>query len=263
MASNKIDMSLDDIIKLNKPQMKTGRRNVSQQQQPRRFNNQQFASGGYNDNRQNRNFGVSRGRVTKTSPRYNNRQSNNSSDSTWVHDKFDDFKPNVLPPVPVQRPTSTIIRISNLNYTVSDQDIKELFGEFGSMIRSSLNYDRSGRSLGSAEVEYSNREAAMKACEQYNKVPLDGLPMEIAFVRNSNPQDMGSRLGAKKNVEPYSRNNFSVRGRFQNNNNNRGSRPNQQRPRPQQQQGQRVKKEDLTKEQLDADLDDYLNKMDH
>ncbi|CAL9055949.1 unnamed protein product [Musa banksii] len=159
--SSALDMSLDDIIKNNKKSTPGGR-------------------------------GRGRGSGAGPARRVPNRSANRSGpysvakapDSAWQHDKYA-AQTGALP-APAGRASSietgTKLYISNLEYGVSNEDIKELFSEVGDLKRYSINYDRSGRSKGTAEVVFSRRADALAAVKRYNNVLLDGKPMKIEVI---------------------------------------------------------------------------------
>ncbi|XP_065826427.1 THO complex subunit 4-like isoform X2 [Oscarella lobularis] len=134
-----MEMSLDDIIKAKRQSRGRGR-------------------GGYNRGR---------GGPTRTrrgGPRSGPYQRPFREPERWEHDMFDVQQQGFRSRAGRAGGNTTKIVISNLDYGVSDQDIKDLFKDFASAV----HYDRSGRSLGTAHVIYMQRESAQQALKQYN-----------------------------------------------------------------------------------------------
>lgn len=223
-----IDKSLDDIIKMKK---KTVTKRTSNQGAKPKPNTQRLKK-----------LGVRSGIIKKGGPRQvPQRQTPNASPKKEL----------------------TLLHVSNLHYNVSNDDVRELFSEIGPIKKAVVHYDKSGRSLGTAEVTFTTRDAAIRAIKKYNNLPLDGRPMQIKIVPNEvniQRSPAKSRIGVKpgSGVQKRQQNN----GRPQNNNqkNGRANKPGGGKPKFQ--KGQRQAKKPVTAEDLDADLEAYTMNVD-
>ena len=77
--------------------------------------------------------------------------------------------------------TGTTLRVGNLDYNVSQEDITELFGELGALKSAELMMRPDGKSKGFAFVTYKRKVDAETALEKYNGVPLDGKALKITL----------------------------------------------------------------------------------
>ncbi|CAH2980808.1 unnamed protein product [Chilo suppressalis] len=184
--------------------------------------------------------------------------------STWKHDMFNEFTDRKI-----QRgggPLSTgptKLLVSNLDFGVSDSDIQELFSEFGILKSAAVHYDRSGRSLGTADVVFDRRADALKAMKQYNGVPLDGRAMNIQLatseISSFRSQERGGRLGSiGGGGGPNRRNSNRNNPPNRNQSGGGGGRGGSRRGRGGAGRGKRPA---LTAEQLDAELDAYVKEI--
>nr|XP_039248110.1 THO complex subunit 4-like [Styela clava] len=247
---DKIDLSLDDIISQNK-KGRGGRRGGGGGGRGR-FGGR---GGARRDGRRGGGGGGGR-RGGRPAPY---KRSGGVPDDKWDHDMYSGGGAG-----PVRRTggargniggTGKLL-VSNLDFGVSDQDITELFSEFGAMRKSAIHYDKSGRSMGSADVIFERRADAVKAMQQYNGVPLDGRAMEIRLVDGSGNVSggtraqggLGSRVGPKNQGGGRGgggRRGGGGAGRGRGRGGGRG----------------RQAKENVSAEELDKQLDDYISKM--
>jgi len=238
-----MDLSLDDLIKINK---KTG----GGRRGGRGGGNKRNSTGGGVGQRRNNNRGGRGGRRS-----FGNGRSNNAPSGKWDHDMYkgnggSNNQGRFNGGSGFGQGGSGKLIVRNLDFGVNDNDIRELFGEFGTLKKSAVHYDRTGRSLGTADVIFERRGDAVKALKQYNGVPLDGRSMQISFAdgNNSNQGGLGSRLGKPNNNRGNNRNRGGGdRRRGRGGNRGGGNYRN------------RKEKEEISAEDLDKQLDDYVN----
>lgn len=258
---DQIEMALDDIIKANKKPRGGGGAG-------RKFNATRKPGGGRGGSgggfRNGRTGGVLRGRnrggISKSA-----NYTRGDVNSAWKHDMFNDFGERKIQRNAMAAITTgpTKLLVSNLDFGVSDSDIQELFSEFGILKSAAVHYDRSGRSLGTADVVFERRADALKAMKQYNGVPLDGRAMNIQLATSEistfRPEER-SRIGGGSGGGPVRRN--INRGGA--NRNQGGSRGNARRGGGGGRGGAgagRGKRPVPTAEQLDAELDAYVKEI--
>ena len=250
---DKIEMSLDDIIKSGKGRRGTGGRRG--RGGPRSGAGAAVASGGQRRGSfrgQRAGGGIQRGRNRGGIARPYTRGDVNSA---WKHDLFEGYGTRKLTAARAAVQSAmgpTKLMVSNLDFGVSDSDIQELFAEFGPLKNAAVHYDRSGRSLGTADVIFERRSDAIKAMKQYNGVPLDGRAMNIQLTTSEIPSLLrGNRLGQGER---------KFQGRPARGGGGAGARGRSGRGRGgRTQRGQN--KQTPTAEELDAELDAYSKEM--
>ncbi|CAH0751516.1 unnamed protein product [Diatraea saccharalis] len=263
---DRIDMALDDIIRASKKGRGGGAGRKFETRKPGR------GGGGGGGLRNGRTSGVIRGRnrggVSKPTNYTRDDLFQGDVNSTWKHDMFNEFTDRKIQRGGGALSTGpTKLLVSNLDFGVSDSDIQELFSEFGILKSAAVHYDRSGRSLGTADVVFERRADALKAMKQYNGVPLDGRAMNIQLatseISSLRSQDRGGRLGSigaggrGPNRRNSNRNNAPIRNQSGGSGGG-GGRGGARRGRGGAGRGKRPVP---TAEQLDAELDAYVKEI--
>ncbi|OQR77555.1 RNA and export factor-binding protein 2-like [Tropilaelaps mercedesae] len=265
--TDKVNMSLDDIIKANQAAFRTYRgRGGFRGRGGRGAGRGNSRSGGgrlsprkagYNNAPRKAAFSTGAGRKFTRGP-----VGKGASGDRWQHDKFQ-FRGSGASNngVGAIRDQSSKLTISNLDYGVSDADIKELFTEFGLLKKAAVHYDRSGRSLGTADVIFERRSDALRAMKQYNDVPLDGRPMKIELVGDK-PSAGGAAGGPVLAGRIGKKPRAPTRGPANDGGNRRSGGGKPTGGRGGARGGRKPPAKTPTKEELDAELDAYVSKMD-
>ncbi|KAK7745274.1 hypothetical protein SLS53_002769 [Cytospora paraplurivora] len=86
----------------------------------------------------------------------------------------------------------TKIRVENLHYDLTKEDLEELFSQMGPLLKLDILYDRAGRSTGTAFVTYESYHDARAAIKDFDGANANGQPIRLSIVpphRQRNPFD--------------------------------------------------------------------------
>jgi len=76
------------------------------------------------------------------------------------------------------------IYVGNLDYKTTDDDLRELFEEFGAVDAANVIKDReSGRSKGFGFVEMGNEDEALEAIDELDGAEIDGRTIKVNKAR--------------------------------------------------------------------------------
>ncbi|KAM3430994.1 hypothetical protein MY4824_007382 [Beauveria thailandica] len=138
-----------------------------------------------------------------------------SIDSEWVHDRFEDDDRRRAPAPrrrreePQAEAKGTKIKVDNLHWDLTEEDIGELFRRIGRVVRLQLKFDRAGRSEGIAYVTYQHKEDANQAIKEFDGANANGQPIRLTLLPNRNPFDTAVMPG-----RPLSERVSAPRGRY-------------------------------------------------
>ncbi|CZT09831.1 related to RNA and export factor binding protein [Rhynchosporium graminicola] len=134
------------------------------------------------------------------------REDNRNIDSEWVHDKFDNdstesqyhpMKLALMDSLAGRRPVraerrftpeaqydapSSKLRVENLHYDLTEEDLEDLFNRIGPVLKLSLTYDRAGRSEGVAYVTYESAQDAKAAVREFDGANAKGQPIRLISI---------------------------------------------------------------------------------
>lgn len=133
----------------------------------------------------------------------NLRQERLDGNAGWKHDmsKYGAGKPPRGPKAPSL--LGTKLFISNLDYNVSNEDLKELFETIGPLVSHRVHYQqKTGRSEGTAEVVFADRAKAVLAQKKYHSIELDGRPMNIILIEQRTQPERTLKSGIKISAGP-------------------------------------------------------------
>ncbi|KAK7924484.1 hypothetical protein PG985_006538 [Apiospora marii] len=135
------------------------------------------------------------------SARQSTRDDSRQMDSEWVHDKFEDAgsyggrsrgSRQRSPGPSASDARGTKVKVDNLHYELTQEDLEGLFGKIGHVLKVELLYDRAGRSEGTAYVTYNRSDDAREAIREFDGANAKGQPIRLSIMPSAprrNPFD--------------------------------------------------------------------------
>ncbi|KAJ8924229.1 hypothetical protein NQ315_007020 [Exocentrus adspersus] len=83
------------------------------------------------------------------------------------------------PPQQTVKTAPGTLIITNLAFGITNNEVYQLFAEFGPIKRAVVHFDALGRSMGTGDVVFFKMQDAVRAMKAYNGATLDGRVMKI------------------------------------------------------------------------------------
>ncbi|KAI9803227.1 MAG: hypothetical protein M1825_002018 [Sarcosagium campestre] len=129
-------------------------------------------------------------------------------DRNWIHDRFDDDENSRAaprqdravyrgrersPPRGELTPVGAKVRVDNLHYDLTQEDLEDLFTRIGPIHSLVIRYDRAGRSTGTAYVTYVSLSSAKTAIREFDGANANGQPIRLSLAAVPPPSASAAR----------------------------------------------------------------------
>ncbi|QIW95675.1 hypothetical protein AMS68_001193 [Peltaster fructicola] len=141
----------------------------------------------------------------------NRRDDRANIDTDWVHDRYEDDRydargrespeygdrrdaPRAYDRRREPETESAKLRVENIHYELTQEEVTELFARIGPLVACQLLYDRRDRSQGVAFVTYRDPRDAREAVREYNGANAQGQPIRLSLIPSHPPKSSGGSL---------------------------------------------------------------------